>query len=181
MTKAQARWVKAYFHWLVEQIRHEGPKTYWDILWVMHEKDFVFIVPRDDNRLVDGLELRPEFLIQSDAPPSIKPELFGQCSVLEVMIALSRRMSFVAGEDAEGWAWVMMSNLGFDKFSDPLGPRKRQRSHEILNNLVWRHYQSDGSGGFFPLAWPETDQTTTELWYQMQAYAMELHPEDRRI
>jgi hypothetical protein len=48
---------------------------------------------------------------------------------------------------------------------------------DILDTCIWRTYQPDGQGGFFPLAWPEEDQTKVELWYQIAAYIDELHPE----
>jgi hypothetical protein len=48
---------------------------------------------------------------------------------------------------------------------------------EILYALIWRTYDPDGVGGFFPLAWPKEDQTKIEIWYQMNAYAKEIHPE----
>ncbi len=44
---------------------------------------------------------------------------------------------------------------------------------DILERLIWRQYQEDGQGGFFPLAWPEQDQREVELWYQMNAYLAE--------
>jgi hypothetical protein len=48
---------------------------------------------------------------------------------------------------------------------------------EILHTLIWRTYDPDGTGGFFPLTRPQFDQRTIEIWYQMNAYSMEIHPE----
>lgn len=173
------KWADAYFYWLEPQVREPGHqrKTYRDVLAIMHAKEFLWLVPNDDNRMVDGLDLRVEFLHESEAPRRLKPEAFGTCSVLEVLIGLSRRLAFTAGGEAEGWAWQLLVNMEFEKMSDPLSNRKAKQVDESLEALIWRQYLPDGSGGFFPLAWPEEDQTKIELWYQLSAYVDEIHPE----
>jgi hypothetical protein len=98
-------------------------------------------------------------------------------SVLEVMIGLSRRLAFYAGGEPEGWAWQLLCNLDLRTFRDPLSRRKASVVAELLHSLIWRTYAPDGTGGFFPLAWPKEDQTKVELWYQMSAYVEEIHPE----
>lgn len=174
---------EAYLHWLVEQVKEEGHQamTYWDLLRLLHETEFVWLIPNDDNRIMDGLELRNEFLRERGElnPHNYDRDRFGPCSVLEVMIGLSRRIEFTAGGIATGWAWQLLCNLELHKFRDPMTSRKEQRVVTILHNLVWRLYSPDGTGGFFPLAWPEEDQTKVELWYQMSAYIEEIHPEFR--
>lgn len=177
--KRTAKWVEAYFHWLAPQVRDEGHQshTYTDLLRLMHGKEFVWLVPNDDNRLVDGLDLRLEFLQEAEAPNDLSPETFGPVSVLEVLIGLSRRMAFVAEGDAEVWAWQFLGNLELHKMSDPLSRREAAQVDEILESLIWRTYNIDGTGGFFPLTKPEEDQTQVELWYQMCAYVEEIHPE----
>lgn len=170
---------QAYFHWLGGQVREEQTghqnKTYWDLMQIMHDVEFVMVVANDDNRIVDGLDLRSEFLNEQmlDYPR----DYFGFCTIFEVMIALSRRLAFVADDSAEGWAWQLLCNLELDKYYDPLSVRKGAKVHEALHNLVWRNYETDGTGGFFPLTWPERDQTKIELWSQMSAYVLEIHPE----
>ncbi len=173
------QWQEAYFHWLVPQVKGDGPKTYWDLLRLMFQKEFVWMpqTPLDDNRLYDGLELRTEFLLAADAPRFISPDGFEACSFLEMLVALSRRLSFEAGGDAPGWAWQLVTNLELHKLSDPLGPRRKAQVDEVLDRVIWRNYNPDGTGGLFPLAWPEANQKEVELWYQMAAYVSEMHPE----
>jgi hypothetical protein len=170
-----------YLRWLASQTRDEQDgrgKEYWDLLSIMFEKEFVEdrLVPNDDNRLADGLELRKEFCYAQHIRVDGLRRL-GPCSFLEVLVGLSRRLAFAASGTAPGWAWQLMCNLELDKMSDPLTRRKVQRVDEILDRVIWRTYAPDGSGGFFPLAWPDEDQTQKELWYQMAAYIDELHPE----
>lgn len=172
---------EAYFSWLVEQVREQGThpdNTYWDVLRLMHEKEFVMIVLNDDNRIEDGRELRYEFIDAHNLRMEREDIGFGKgASCLEVMVALSRRMEFNAGENAEGWAWRLLCNLELHKFPDPLSRRKAAKANEILDVLIWRTYDRDGCGGFFPLAWPRDDQRKVEVWYQMHSYIFEIHPE----
>lgn len=146
----------------------------------MHEKEFVWMpeAGNDDNRIEDGLDLRIEFLYENDQPVrKDSKKIFGPCSVLEVLVGISRRLAWSAGDGAEGWAFELLRNLGLHKFPDPLSRRKAKKVDEILEVLIWRNYRADGCGGFFPLAWPSGDQTRIEIWYQMNEYIGEIHPE----
>lgn len=173
------QWAQAYLHWLEPQVREEGhqSRTYSDLLSLMHAKEFVWLVPNDDNRIVDGLDVRREFLREAKTPNDLSIEAFGPVSVLEVLIGLSRRMAFVAEGSAEGWAWQFLGNLELHRMSDPLSRIEVAQVDDVLESLIWRTYNVDGTGGFFPLAKPEEDQTQVELWYQMCAYVEEIHPE----
>lgn len=168
-----------YLRWLEPQIRDENDnpnKTYWDLLGIMFEKEFVWLIPNDDNRIVDGLDLRVEFCYAQHIRPNSLKNL-GPCSFLEVLLGLSRRLAFTAGGSAPGWAWILVTNLELHRMADPVSQRKRRQIHDILDACIWRTYTPDGMGGFFPLAWPDEDQTQVEIWYQMASYFEEIHPE----
>lgn len=168
-----------YLRWLEPQLRDENTepdKTYWDLLNVMFERNFDVVVEMDKNRVVDGLDLRVEFARKH----RIRPEVMGVLDAgtfLEVLVGLSRRLAFAAGGQAPGWAWQLLGNLELQRMSDPLSRQKRRKAQEIMNVAIQRSYAPDGTGGFFPLAWPDEDQTRIQLWYQMSAYIEELHPE----
>lgn len=163
---------------LAPQIAFEPGETYWDILRLMYEKEFVWFVPNDDNRIVDGLDLRTEWMDHvMEVIDQPLPEFNVPCSFLEVLIALSRRLAFIAGESAEGWAWQLMINLDLHRMKDPLSRYKTRKADDIFEAVIWRTYERDGSGGFFPLGHPHRDQRKVELWYQMNAYVEEIHPE----
>jgi hypothetical protein len=164
--------VEVYLGWLGLQVRVDNGKSYEHLLSLLQQKEFVWLVPNDDNRIADGLELRQEFAHETRGI-----RVTGECGVLEVLIGISRRLEFMAGGDAAGWAWQLICNLELHKVADPIGPRKALKVDEILEALVWRNYDPDGTGGFFPLAWPEEDQTKVEIWYQMAKYVEEIHPE----
>jgi hypothetical protein len=160
-----------YFLWLVSQIHCPRDRTYIELFERMHALDFVWTIPNDDNRVQDGLDLRTEFLGDSHEKMG-GSELI---SILELLIALSRRIAFVAGGESHNWAWKLVKNLHLGKMSDPLTDDKLNRVEEILERLIWRNYAPNGEGGFFPLDHPREDQTKVELWYQMNAYVNEMN------
>lgn len=173
-----------YLRWLEPQIRDQyghPDRTYWDLVGCMFHKDFVWLIPNDDNRVGDGIELRREFEHTRDLQLGtldnhLNPET---ASFLEVLIGLSRRLEFMAGGDAAMWAWQFLNNLELHRMTDPLPRRKLRQVDRILDVVIWRTYEPNGNGGFFPLMGSETDMTRIELWYQMAAFIDEIHPEHR--
>ena len=161
-----------YYIWLVKQVAIPNEKNYLGLFERMHNTEFVWTVPHDDNRVQDGLDLRGEFLeIRGGGELSL-----GGVTQLEVLIALSRRVGFIAngGHHSRIWAWTLLKNLGLHKFSDPLTPEKLSRIDNILYDLMWRNYHANGHGGFFPLQNPDVDQTKVEIWHQVNAYVSEM-------
>lgn len=160
-----------YFEWLKTQTYDNigSSQKFEDLFQQMHEKEFVWIIPNDDNRIEDALDLRREFLGVREAH-----HMFKGVSVLEVLVSLSRRMAFAAGDESNRWAWQLIKNLGLSRYSDPLSDRQLDILDAKLEDLIWRNYDTDGRGGFFPLRHPEEDQTKVELWYQMSAYINEI-------
>lgn len=170
-----------YLQWLTPQIRGEDDgnpnRTYDGLIDLMYEKEFVWLVPNDDNRLADGLDLRVEFCREQNAANMdgmqeflAKEHPVPSCSFLEVLIALSRRLEFAAGGRATGWAWILLHNLELHRITDPVGRGKARRASMIMEKCIWRNYEPNGVGGFFPLSRSDEDQTRVELWYQMAAY-----------
>lgn len=167
-----------YFDYLIPQIRPEDDgETYIDLLRLMHEKEFVWFVPNDDNRIMDGLDIRTEWILhvlEAVGPPV---DLGIPCSFLEVLIGISRRMGFITSEEPSGWAWQLILNLELNRMRDPLSRYKKAKTDEILERVIWRTYERDGAGGFFPLTRPRHDQRKIEIWAQMNAYIIEIHPD----
>lgn len=161
---------QAYFEWLVQQIHVPNDRTFYDLFERMHNLEFVWTVPNDNNRIQDGLDLRYEFL--NENPGRLTSN---GASFLEVLVALSRRVAFTAGGDAPRWAWKLIKNLRLNKAYDPWTAQKAHSTEEILEAVIWRTYRRDGQGGFFPLKNPSEDQTKVEIWYQMNAYVIEMN------
>jgi hypothetical protein len=170
---------EVYFTWLTDRVdfdfgRNNG-RTYIGLMEQLHNKEFVWIVPNDDNRLEDADNLRHQFLDETgitnpgDLLRGVPP-----LSVLEVLLALSMRCAFNGGGTPPNWAWRLIENLDLHNMADPISPRKFSKIDDILEGLIWRNYEYDGVGGFFPLTHPNDDQREVEIWYQMNAYLDEL-------
>lgn len=170
---------KIYFTWLTDRIdfdfgRSNGA-TYLDLMQALHTKEFVWLVPNDDNRLEDAMALRTQFL---DETGITNPDnlLMGvpPLSVLEVILGLSLRCAFNGGGYPPHWAWRLIENLDLHNMSDPVTRRKSDKIDDILETFIYRNYEPDGVGGLFPLTHPNDDQRKVEIWYQMNAYLDEL-------
>jgi len=169
-----------YFTWLYDHVADssiEDPsKTYWELLRQMYCKEFVWFVPNDDNRIEDGRDLRLEFF--NDFPDlDVDSDWVDQgCSIFELMVGLSRRLSFEAEGAPHRWFWEMMSNLKISNFSDDFYHSVSNADlviEGILDNVIWRTYKKNGDGGLFPLKNPTRDQRNVEIWYQLNAYLLE--------
>lgn len=166
-----------YFQWLYRQVGEDGPNdanTHWKLIRQIYRKEFVWFVPNDDNRVEDGLELRFEFIDDYGLEEVDPAWLSVGCSMLEMLIALSRRLSFEAEGEPREWFWHMLENLKIASNNDQFfGPRSARRIDEALDNVIYRTYARNGRGGLFPLVRPQYDQTEVELWYQLSAYLLE--------
>lgn len=169
-----------YLDWLVARVtsprqrRSDSVRTYFTITKQLHEKEFFWFVPNDDNRILDGLELRNEFLadIRYHIGEDDEEWASAGCSVLELLVGLSRRLADLDGGEPRIWFWRMMRNLGLDQLDDQI-PYDWEDVDEVLSTFIFRTYERDGRGGLFPLEHPKEDQRKVEIWYQLNAYLME--------
>ena len=84
-----------YLTWLYSQtgsvrLRNKA-RTHWSLLRQLYSKEFVWLVPNDDNRVEDGRDLRYEFLHETGHTRASREWLAMGCSFLEMLVALSRR------------------------------------------------------------------------------------------
>lgn len=159
-----------YFEWLTSQVDIRTDHTYIYVFERMHNLEFVWTIPNDDNRIQDAIDLRLEFLDSEMGHLNL-----AGATLLEILISVSRRVEFTAGGVADLWAWKLLKNLKLTKMPDPVSDTNAQRIDDILYALVWRTYEPDGRGGFFPLKNPKEDQTKVEIWYQLNAYVIEMN------
>ena len=159
-----------YFFWLARKIRLKDHKEFRQLLTRLNSLSFYSTIDFDDNRALDGLAYRDSYKRETHIEP---PD--GDCSVLEVLIAIAERMSYILYDpDLENedqihiWFWRLMNNLHLDPMYNYL---------EDMGHIhVWlsRSYAENGDGGLFPLKDPIEDQRKVEIWYQMQAYINEI-------
>ena len=168
-----------YFEWLYALIadpKIESPdKTYWSLARQLYITPFRWFVPNDKNRSEDGIELRSEFLGDSRLSRRDREWLDLECSVFEMLIALSRRAAYTYDEEPADWFWILIRNIGLKNYSDyEFNDAKARELERRLGVLMDRKYRSNGSGGgLFPLKNPTMDQREVEIWYQMSSYLLE--------
>ena len=140
----------------------------------LYVKEFVWLIPNDDNRAEDGKELRYEFINEQGIDEVDQAWLDLGCSVLEMMIALARRAAFESDDEVVEWFWRFIFNLGLNNHTDIAYKSTTEREVDnVLDTVIFRTYDADGLGGLFPLTHPRQDQRKVELWYQLAAYLSE--------
>ena len=167
-----------YFQWLYEQVADPEDEnedlTYWEVLKILYSTDFVFVIRMDENRAEDGKALRRKFIAERGLSGVSDHWVEIGCSVLELMLGLSERLSFLADRETHYWFWELMNNLGLRGYSDR-HEIPTEDVEEILTRVMFRQYGPDGRGGFFPLRHPERDQRGLELWTQLGDYVREIN------
>jgi len=174
-----------YFNWLYKLIGKQK-LVYRKLCQEIHAKKFRWFIPNDDNRCEDGLNLRDEFLqegfiIASEA--AIDKFLKRDCTVLEVLVALSQRIEFLMDDlnpkqnHTSKWFSEMLINLRLNDFTDThteideFYPTDVVKIDQILENLISRTYDYYGNGSLFPMKRrPPKDMSKVEIWYQLMLY-----------
>ena len=176
-----------YFEYLCDLVNMDSPNNleYWMLLNDLHAFHFYWSIDHDENRAQDGIDLRRRYL-EGEWWSNGEEALSGECSMLEMLIALAERMSFeLLGVDVcteeifttGRCFWELIENIGLARFSDDLydaldGPYVINKT---LHDVVTRNYDETGIGGIFPLRNTVVDQRSNEIWYQMQEYLQERH------
>ena len=159
-----------YFTWLCDQIDPEYQKRgkYHSLLERLYLRPFEWSVKgnlsRDENRAIDGKQLRKEYARFS----GMNMDMFVPASVLEVLVALAINIDngLVAGDGRQAdWFWLMLTNLGLLE--------EGCEADYILNRWLHRQFRWDGSGSPFPLTKCKFDQRRVELWLQACGYFSE--------
>ena len=110
-----------YFEWLVDLLQDDYLRdNYQKLLWKLFTTEFTWIVDYDSNRAKDGIYLR--YLFSRDIDEDFDMDI--GCTVLEMMVALSRRCEDDImydpdiGDRTGYWFWTMIQNLTLDIYDD---------------------------------------------------------------
>lgn len=165
-----------YLEWLYSQVssvrRKDPSHTYWELFRQLFTKEFIWLIPNDDNRVQDGKDLRYEFIRECRIDNVDHDWLDLGCSMLELLVSLARTLSFEDDNSPRKWFWEMLHNIGLADYNDRV-PIPRGVVDDTLDRVIFRTYKYNGHGGLFPLRRPQTDQRDVELWYQLNAYLLE--------
>ena len=157
-----------YFNWLCAKVLDHEVRNYHELMRILHRTEFVWVIPSDQNRAADGVELRTDFLRESRVERDLAWES-EPCSMLEFLIALAKRAEFQTDIPMKTWFWEFMNNLRLDEYRHITG-RERYIVEDILHAFIWRQYDPSGYGGLFPISRTHNDQRQIEVWYQLAEY-----------
>lgn len=161
---------KRYLQWLC---RFLGDVSgYSKLLDYLYQVDFVWIIPMDENRAKDGLNLRNRFCDLYSFDTVQLQEIFGNkpCSMLEMMIALSIRIEddFMGTENSNQiprWFWSMIFSMGLQFNKDETFNSDKVDS--IILQFIEHRYGPDGRGSLFHVPMRNVDFRNLQIWDQM--------------
>lgn len=169
-----------YFNWLYDLVcKRRGSRqlSYRKLLIRLHDIDFIYSIPNDQNRAEDGVDLRRRFIITHDYEDSyelIMDILDRPCTVLEMMVALAIRCEEwimddpTRGDRTSQWFWTMVVNLGLGAMSD--SRFDKDLVDEAIYRFLDREYEPNGKGGLFTVKRYRRDMRTVEIWDQLNWY-----------
>ena len=171
---------RKYFEWLCSFVKpFVLNRSYRFLMLHLFRTDFYTVIPMDENRASDGIELRYRFgrekrIRMSDIANVLDVK---DCSVLEMMVALSLRCEEQivdepdVGDRTRKLFWSMINNLGLNRMDDESYDSFEVEDH--LDIFLNREYKPDGTGGLFKLRRTRHDLRNVEIWYQMMWYLSE--------
>ena len=176
MTKNEI--INEYFEWLSYVVcgeQYEGTVSYRKLLTHLHEVEFTYILPMDENRAGNGINLRYRWALDIDEDTDyILDVLDGPCSVLEMMVALALHCEENIMDDPKygnrtgQWFWSMINNLGLGAMYDELYDERYV--DEVITRFLNREYERDGRGGLFTIKNCKYDLRDVEIWHQLSWY-----------
>lgn len=167
-----------YLEWLYTKFgatRNRNPsRSYWHLAVQLYRKPFRFFIGNDENRALDGIELRYEFIHETGETEIDMTWMELECSFLEMLIALARRVAFETDGYPAAWFGKFLENLEIVRYTDDIYEVSiEEEINEVLDRVNQRTYSFEGVGGLFPLRNADRDQRVIEIWYQMSAYINE--------
>lgn len=165
-----------YFEWMFDLVcagRFAEGISYRKLLTLLHNTEFTYTIPRDENRASDGIDLRYHYSLYQDCR-DLDDYLDGPCSVLEMMIALAIRCeTHIMDDPSKGdrtgqWFWGMIANLGLNGMYDSNFDKTYVK--EVIFRFLNREYEPNGRGGLFTVRDRDCDLRNVEIWYQLCWY-----------
>lgn len=165
-----------YFEWMYNLVcgkKFSKKTSFRYLLEMLHDIEFKYSIPKDQNRAEDGIDLRYRFARLQDCEDMLD-YLDGPCSVFEMMVALSVRCEETimddpsVGDRTGQWFWGMIVNLGLGSMTD--NRFDRDYVEDVISTFLDREYEPDGKGGLFTVEDCIYDLRTVEIWHQMCWY-----------
>ena len=167
-----------YYEWLCHQICTTLECTrkaceYSKLLYFLYSTPFDYTIEMDFYRAQSGINLRYDFGKEKHvSAEDISGYLTDKsCSVLEMIIALCKRIDYILMDSDKGdttgtWFWTIIGNLMLDKYPD----HDFKPDDVIVRNLLNRDYTKDGVGSMFPMPGCRHNLREVDIWYQAMWY-----------
>jgi hypothetical protein len=165
---------ESYLNWLINIIMPDED-GYKKLITALFETDYCPYFEEDKNRYEDGMSLRYEFFITNEIDEHTAYVEFGNppCTMLEMMIALAKRMCDVIGETPTVWFKQMLSSLQILYMNDD-NLFNKTTFDNVMYTFMTNSYEPNGQGGLFTLEHYMGDIRHIEIWYQMNAFVNEI-------
>ena len=166
-----------YFQWMCRICDGNRPRkvSYERLLRYLYAREFIVLVPMDENRAKDGIDLRYRFAYDNGLSKiEVKMLDCTPCSVLEMMVALAVRCEeHIMNNDDAGdrtglWFWKMIDNLDLSR--DYNSKFNEAYVDKVITRLLYREYSPDGEGGSFTVPNAREDMRKVEIAHQMFWY-----------
>lgn len=174
--------INRYFEWLcvlVSSSKYEKRGSYRQLLYALHNTEFVYSLDMDENRAIDGAYMRRRFGIEHSLKEQVIIDFLDDrpCSILEMMVALASRCEVQImdnpnmGDRTDVWFWGMIDNLGLSAMAGRSFDKEYVRT--TLDDFLNHRYNRNGYGGLFTVNKVSRDMRTVDIWYQMCWYLNE--------
>lgn len=174
-----------YFNYLCEIIY--GDNNHNKLLKYLFDKDYIWKLPLDENRALDGKWLRHEFCNEMMADKfsekdekDVMDTLSGPCSLLEMFVALAKRCEdqllydWEIGDRTDVWFWEFMDNMGISaETDDDFDENYVEKVCQIFLSGECFYGEKFGEiGNPLPL-FDGKNECEIELWERLQLYVSE--------
>lgn len=169
-----------YFEWMYELMcsdRFAKTITYRQLFTFLHDVEFTYFVPHDENRADDGIALRYRYC-STHGCEDMEYCLDGPCSILEMMVALAIRCEEriicdpAKGDRTSQVFWSMITSLGLSSMTDY--NYNEWLVNDVITRFLNREYSPNGKGGLFTIRGWDRDARDAEIWHQLLAYCNRL-------
>lgn len=167
---------ESYHQWMLRVAYDEGHRVdvpdWSKLFYKLDTTAFRCATDSDDaNRAEDAVDLREHYMYELGI--SFDKNIFGDPSVLEVIVALSIRMETTImhnddmGDRSGVWFWNMIGSLGLggliDRFYD------EDYVNRILSRWMAHEYEPNGKGSLFTV-YSRNDMRSLSIWEEMAEY-----------
>lgn len=160
-----------YIHWVLTDklgLTEKEMRSYLYIVLALTNVEFTWRHPMDENRAMDGLELRDDFEYETGEYLDKSSGLMANCTFFEMLAALSMKCesqlmrNISMGDRTSKWFFEFLDNLGL------LDTNLRE---DDVKNIAEDFM--DGRLDMFPLKKKGIVQKNEQIWKQLSAYINE--------